>query len=234
MVESDLTEEETVAPEQMAASVDEVVEDVALPAPVLEGVDPEVAAQREAEKFAEGLAQGIAQGERQAREAMQQEVQAQCTVLANVSQELHALLKDSKAFYEPLKRLAMHLAEQIVKTELKVSTQAIEQLIQTCLDELDHPAQGLVVIELNPEDKAHLQAQSPELIRGMRLEAVQDMQPGSVRLFANDAVVEDLVEHRLEALAQSMLVDVATWKAQSTLAKPDTSTQDLESEDVHP
>jgi flagellar biosynthesis/type III secretory pathway protein FliH len=234
MVESDVVDEEAVAPEQMAATVDEVVDDVTLPEPVLEGIDPEEVAQREAAKFAEGLAQGIEQGERQARDAMQQEVQAQCTVLANVTQELHALLKDSTAFYEPMKRLAMHLAEQIVKSELKTSTHAIEQLIQHCLNELDHPAQGLVVIELNPEDKARLQAQSPDLIQGMRLEAVQDMQPGSVRLFANDTVIEDLVEHRLEALAESMLVDVATWKAKSALAKPDVSAQDLESEDVHP
>ncbi|MEY4316546.1 MAG: hypothetical protein RI902_354 [Pseudomonadota bacterium] len=234
MVESDVVDEEAVAPEQMAATVDEVVDDVTLPEPVLAGIDPDVAAQREAEKFAEGLAQGIEQGERQAREAMQQEVQAQCTVLANVTQELHALLKDSKAFYEPMKRLAMHLAEQIVKSELKTSTHAIEQLIQHCLNELDHPAQGLVVLELNPEDKAHLQAQSPELIQGMRLEAVQDLQIGSVRLFANDTVIEDLIEHRLDALAESMLVDVATWKAKSALAKPEVSAQDLESEDVHP
>ena len=234
MVESDVVAEEAVAPEQMAATVDDVVDDVTLPEPVLAGIDPEEVAQREAEKFAEGLAQGIEQGERQARDAMQQEVQAQCTVLANVTQELHALLKDSKAFYEPMKRLAMHLAEQIVKSELKTSTHAIEQLIQHCLNELDHPAQGLVVIELNPEDKARLQAQSPDLIQGMRLEAVQDMQPGSVRLFANDTVIEDLVEHRLDALAESMLVDVATWKAKSALAKPEVSAQDLESEDVHP
>jgi flagellar biosynthesis/type III secretory pathway protein FliH len=234
MVESDVVDEAVVAPEQMAATVDEVVDDVTLPEPVLQGVDPEEVAQREADKFSEGLAQGIEQGERQARDAMQQEVQAQCTVLANVTQELHALLKDSKAFYEPMKRLAMHLAEQIVKSELKTSTHAIEQLIQHCLNELDHPAQGLVVIELNPEDKARLQAQSPDLIQGMRLEAVQDMQPGSVRLFANDTVIEDLVEHRLDALAESMLADVATWKAKSALAKPEVSAQDLESEDVHP
>lgn len=216
------------------ATVDEALEAVSPPEPVMSGISPEEVAQREADKFAEGLAQGIEQGERQARDAMQQEVQAQCAVMAKVTQELQTLLQDSQAFYEPLKRLALHLAEQIVKTELQTSTKALEQLIQACLNELDHPAQGLVVLELNPEDKARLQAQSPELIRGMRLEGVQDLQPGSVRLFANDAVVEDLVEHRLETLAQSMLRDVTTWKAQSQLNKPDRSAQDMESEDVHP
>jgi hypothetical protein len=53
-------------------------------------------------------------------------------------------------------------------------------------------------------------------------------------LFANDTVIEDLVEHRLDALAESMLVDVATWKAKSALATSEVSAQDLESEDVHP
>ena len=234
MAESELTDESTVAPDEMAASVEDVVDDVSLPAPVLAGMDPEVAAQREADKFAEGLAQGLAEGERQARAAMEQEVQAQCTVLANVTQELHALLKDAHAFYEPMKRLSLHLAEQIVKAELQTSTHAIEQLIQRCLDALDQPAQGLVVLELNPQDKARLQAQNPELIRGMRLEAVTDMPAGSVRLFANDAVIEDLITHRLQSLAQSLLVDVSAWQSQSALTAPVASTQDLESEDVHP
>lgn len=234
MAESELTDESTVAPDEMAASVEDVVDDVSLPAPVLAGMDPEVAAQREADKFAEGLAQGLAEGERQARAAMEQEVQAQCTVLANVTQELHALLKDAHAFYEPMKRLSLHLAEQIVKAELQTSTHAIEQLIQRCLDALDQPAQGLVVLELNPQDKARLQAQNPELIRGMRLEAVSDMPAGSVRLFANDAVIEDLITHRLQSLAQSLLVDVSAWQSQSALTATVASTQDLESEDVHP
>lgn len=234
---------EKTAPDGLKSDL--AAEEVVAPEPVHAGIDPDVVAQHEAEKaekFAEGLAQGmekglaqgVAQGESQAREAMQQEVQAKCTLLANVTQELQALLQDSKAFYEPMKRLALHVAEQIVMAELRTSTHAIEQLIQRCLDELDHPAQGLVVLELNPDDKARLQAQSPELIRGMRLEAVHDMAPGSVRLFANDAVVEDLVTHRLQALAQSMLVDVAAWQAHSALAKPAAAAHDMESDDVHP
>jgi len=213
-------------------------------APVVVGIDPEEVAQREAEHFAQGLAQGIEQGERQAREAMQQEVAAQCAVLSAVTHDLNALLQDPKKFFEPLKRLALHVAEHVVMKELSTSTEAIERLVQRCLDELDHPAKGAVVVELSPQDKERLQAQDSALVAGMRLDAVKGMKPGSVRLFANDTVVEDLVEHRLEALARSLLVDVEDWRAKSALAQPEvvasesepeseSEIEDVEPKDVH-
>ena len=74
------------------------------------------------------------------------------------------------------------------------------------------------------------------------LDAVHDMKPGSVRVFANDMIVEDLVEHRLEALARTLLIDVDSWRKQSALAKPEApevveeDTQEVieEAADVHP
>jgi flagellar biosynthesis/type III secretory pathway protein FliH len=159
-----------------------------------------------------------------------------------VSHDLNALLQDPKKFFEPLKRLVLHVAEHVVMKELSTSTEAIERLVQRCLDELDHPAKGAVVVELNPQDKERLQAQDSALVAGMRLDAVKGMKPGSVRLFANDTVVEDLVEHRLEALARSLMVDVEDWRAKSALAQPEavapeseseSEVQDVEPKDVH-
>jgi flagellar biosynthesis/type III secretory pathway protein FliH len=245
--ESDLAESELITdssagePQALGAEMDDVLAQEPVPpeTPVLVGIDPQEVAQREAEQFERGLAQGIEQGERQAREAMQQEVAAQCAVLSSVTQDLNALLQDPKKFFEPMKRLALHVAEHVVMKELSTSTEAIERLIQRCLDELDHPAQGVVVVELNPQDKERLQAQSSDLVKGMRLDAVKGMKPGSVRLFANDTVVEDLVEHRLEALARSLLVDVEDWRAKSPLAQTEielseSEVEDVEPQDVHP
>jgi hypothetical protein len=48
-----------------------------------------------------------------------------------------------------------------------------------------------------------------------RLVADTHLLPGSVRVRADDAVVTDLVEHRLESLAQSLLSAPKTWQAQS-------------------
>jgi flagellar biosynthesis/type III secretory pathway protein FliH len=159
---------------------------------------------------------------------------AQRVVFENVANELGALMADPKKFFEPLKRLAMHLAEQVVLGELQTSSQGIERLVQRCLDELDHPVQGAVVLELNPEDKDLLQAQGGDFIKGMRLEAVHDMQRGSVRVFANDTVVEDLVYHRLEGLAKALLIDVEAWREKSPLAQRILEVQEeAEDGDVH-
>jgi hypothetical protein len=46
--------------------------------------------------------------------------------------------------------------------------------------------------------------------------------------------VEDLVEHRLEALARSLLVDVEDWRAKSALAQPEVEVSESEVEDVEP
>jgi flagellar biosynthesis/type III secretory pathway protein FliH len=186
--------------------------------------------------LAQGLEQGLAEGREQGMkeglalaEAQACELQAQTEqeaavthdVMTEVSAKLNALLEDPTQFFEPLKRLALHLAEQVVKCELRTSSHAVEQLVQRCLDDLDHPAKGAVVIELNPEDKARLQAGGSDLMQGMRLDAVHDLKPGSVRVFANDMIVEDLVEHRLEALARTLLIDVDSWHKQSALVKPE-------------
>ena len=169
----------------------------------------------------EGKALGLTEGEAQARQAAAEEMAAQRVVFENAAQELHALIDDPKKFFEPLKRLALHVAEQVVLGELQTSSTAIERLVQRCLDELDHPVHGAVVLELNPADKERLQAQGSEMIKGMRLEAMADMKPGSVRVFANDTVVQDLVEHRLASLAQALQVDEAAWRDKSPLLKPE-------------
>jgi len=184
---------------------------------------------------AQGKEQGMAEGDAKARADAAGEIAAQRVLFENVSRDLAALLADPKKFFEPLKRLAIHIAEQMVVGELQTSTQALERLVQRCLNELDHPVHGAVVLELSPEDKARLQALDSEMIKGMRLEAVHDMQPGSVRVFANDTVVEDLVEHRLEGLAKALLVDVDAWREKSPLAQRilDVQQEEAEDGDVH-
>lgn len=200
------------------------------------------------EGYAKGLDEGMEIGEKRANDTYADELAAQREVLTNAASGLQTLLADSKQFFEPMKRLALHLAEQLVLGELSASPQAMERLVQRCLDELDHPAQGVVVLELHPDDKARLQKHGSEFTRGMRLEAVHDLKPGSVRVFANDTVVEDLVENRLQALVASLQIDEAAWRKQSALlthdeAKPTVEAEavdfvepenQVESDDVHP
>jgi flagellar biosynthesis/type III secretory pathway protein FliH len=182
-----------------------------------------------------GKEQGLAEGEAKVRAEVADEMAAQRVVFENVATELGALIADPKKFFEPLKRLAMHMAEQVVLGELQTSSKGIERLVQRCLDELDHPVHGAVVLELNPEDKELLQSQGGDFIKGMRLEAVHEMQRGSVRVFANDTVVEDLVDHRLEGLAKALLIDVDAWREKSPLAQRilEVQQEEAEDDDVH-
>ena len=182
-----------------------------------------------------GKEQGLTEGESKVRAELADEMAAQRVVFENVATELGALIADPKKFFEPLKRLAMHMAEQVVVGELQTSSKGIERLVQRCLDELDHPVHGAVVLELNPEDKELLQAQGGDFIKGMRLEAVHEMQRGSVRVFANDTVVEDLVDHRLEGLAKALLIDVDAWREKSPLAQRilEVQQEEAEDDDVH-
>lgn len=178
-----------------------------------------------------GHAQGMAAGEAKTRAELAEEMAAQRVVFENAATELSALIADPKKFFEPLKRLALHIAEQVVVGELQTSSKGMERLVQRCLDELDHPVHGAVVLELNPEDKARLQAHGGDFIKGMRLEAVADLKTGSVRVIANDTVVEDLVEHRLEGLAKALLVDEDAWREKSPLAQRNLDVQQEEAED---
>ena len=191
--------------------------------------------QGKAEGLEAGKEQGLAEGEAKVRAEVADEMAAQRVVFENVANELGALIADPKKFFEPLKRLAMHVAEQIVVGELQTSSKGIERLVQRCLDELDHPVHGAVVLELNPEDKELLQTQGGDFTKGMRLEAVHDMQRGSVRVFANDTAVEDLVDHRLEGLAKALLIDVDAWREKSPLVQPilEVEQQEEEDDDVH-
>ena len=167
-----------------------------------------------AEGLEEGIARGIEQGERQAREAMEEEVAIQCEVLSQVAEGLHDLLQDPQRFFNPLKRLALNMAQHIAKHEISISPHAIDALVQNCLNELDHPIKGAVVVELNPQDKKLLETLTAASLQGVHLEAVAQLASGSVRVIANDMVVEDLIENRLEALTRSLALKEVTPRAE--------------------
>jgi flagellar biosynthesis/type III secretory pathway protein FliH len=122
----------------------------------------------------------------QALAAQKQEIFAtldeQKTLLKEVTDKLQALSDNPQALFEPLKRLALHISEHMVLAELNLSGQAIERLVQRCLDEIDLHGQPQVVIELNPQDKSRLQEMAGDVMSQMQIQAVPTLQPGSVRV----------------------------------------------------
>ena len=192
----------------------------------LSGLDAEAIEKIKTEAYERGVADGKKlQQEAAAEEA--EEAQAESLtaladkanqLLVNIEQGVGALQENPAAWNEPLKRLALHLAEQLTLTELSISSSGIQNMIDRCIETLDVQSVSSVVVELNPSDMALLQnhkAAPGEKTHQWRLVADTHLLPGSVRVRADDAVVSDLIEHRLETLAQALLQDTKPWQAQT-------------------
>jgi flagellar biosynthesis/type III secretory pathway protein FliH len=210
-------------------------------------VDAQALEEVRAQAFAEGMAQGREQGLQDARhnQAAEQAAHAQAhehqatQLLQTIAHGMAELRQDPDALFEPLKKLALHLAEELVLGELNVGPQAIDRLVQRCVDTLDTSASTPLVIQLNPSDLAVLRSH-PETESDRpdhwTWEVDNHLSPGSVRIKANDTVVSDFVEHRLTALAQSLLKPETPWASQSAF-NPDRFAQRQSAsavEDVQP
>jgi type II secretory pathway pseudopilin PulG len=139
-------------------------------------------------------------------------------LLTAIQQAMGEFRQDPASLFEPLKKLALRLAEELVLGELSVSPQAIDRLVQRCVDTLDTSASTPLVIQLSPSDLALLR-EHPETESDRpdhwTWEVDASLLPGSVRIKANDTVVSDFVETRLTALAQSLLKPESAWTSQS-------------------
>jgi flagellar assembly protein FliH len=199
----------------------------------------------------EGMTQGVEEGMRQGLEKAQDQskaeieaalaeqktqmsevLQTQLHMLEQLQQQWQAFIEEPQALYEPLKRLALHISEQLVLAELTLSGQAIERLVQRCLDEIDWQGQSIVTVELHPQDKARLEELGAEVIKQMQLQAVHGLNPGSVRLVVNDSQIEDLVEHRLQAIANRLLNQPEVWREQSAFFRQPLAQRDSQVQDV--
>lgn len=167
----------------------------------------------------EAHARGWDEGHAQAQAAAAAQQAEQVAVLTDLMSSLHGLNHEPQRFFEPLKRLALHMAEQLVRGELQVSGKAVANLVKQALDTLGETREK-VTLHLNPMDADALSDAAPELVAQCAIEADAQLQRGSVRVSVNDAVVEDLIEHRLEALARRVLAQPDAWLEQSTLMNP--------------
>lgn len=173
--------------------------------PVPAGPSAEEVEAMKAEAYAEGLAAGKLLGKQEAEETVAQEQAKDHALLSSVVAALQGLGADQERLFEPMNRLAVRLAEQLVRSELQLSGAAIEQLVRQALAHFDQPTDKAIV-HLHPQDLERF-SRFGESARGLRLEADARLQPGSVRVQVNDTLVEDLIENRLEVLARQLLGD---------------------------
>lgn len=223
--------EEALADESGVADVNakdpaEASTAAATEAPAVSGLDAEAIEKIKQEAYERGLVDGQKMQLASEQAAAEQNEAQSLTALAdkanqllvNIEQGVVALQENPAAWNEPLKRLALHLAEQLALTELSISSGGIQNLIDRCIETLDVQTASSVVVELNPNDMALLQnhkAVPGESAPVWRMVADTHLLPGSVRVRADDAVVSDLIEHRLENLAHALLENPKAWQAQT-------------------
>ncbi len=166
----------------------------------------------------EAYQRGLLEGQALVRSEFENERSKERELMRHLGIELRSISQDPQRFFEPLKRLSLHLAEQLVRAELQLSGQAIHNLIQQCIQQLDHAVEP-VHVSVNPEDLQRLTAMGESVTKHMQLEADALLRPGSVRVRVQDSVVQDLIETRLEPLARRLLAQPEAWMQQSSLVK---------------
>jgi flagellar biosynthesis/type III secretory pathway protein FliH len=173
-----------------------------------------------AEAEARGKEQGVAQGREQLQQELAEQRAQEREIMRGLSIELHAMAENPDRYFEPLRRLALHLAEQLVRAELTVSEQAISQLVRQCLAQLEPPGESAVVT-LHPDDLALIQdAAAQELAQSVSFEGNASLLRGSVQVRRHDARVDDLIEDRLQTLVEQLQINPQSWRDRSVLLKP--------------
>ncbi|MDB0047085.1 FliH/SctL family protein [Porticoccaceae bacterium] len=108
-------------------------------------------------------------------------------------------------FYQPLKKLALHLAEQLVRGELNQSTAVIERLLEEAIKDIEQQGEGPITVNLNASDHQQFTAHLSADLDHLSLRIDSSLSPGSVRITMDDSAVEDLIETRLSALSEKLL-----------------------------
>ncbi len=158
--------------------------------------------------------EGLEAGKAQARAELQQEHDTQITQLKTLQEALQKLSFDADALFEPVKKLTVHLAEQLVRGELAQSGQTISRLVDNSLRELNASGEKAVIVHLNHED---LEAYRPLVAQfgdSMILRPDSLLERGSVRVSLDGSVVEDLMQRRIDGLKKSLSQPASpSWQA---------------------
>ena len=158
--------------------------------------------------------EGLEAGKAQAKAELQQAHDTEIAQLKTLQEALGKLSFDPDALFEPVKKLTIHLAEQLVRGELAQSGQTISRLVDNSLRELNASGEKAVIVHLNHED---LEAYRPLVAQfgdSMILRPDSLLERGSVRVSLDGSVVEDLMQRRVDGLKKSLSQPAApAWQA---------------------
>jgi flagellar assembly protein FliH len=183
----------------------------------------------------EGELKGIETGQQQVEVLEQQRNKDMQVALGHISQLTNTL---SDELLQPMQTLAVHLAKELVRGELSLSSQAIERLIMLSMEQLQS-TQSTIQVHMNPLEFERLQ-QHKGLPEQLVLQPSNDVSMGSIKVEHGDSWVEDLMEDRLAQISQQAfgfidekLIEPLQMLDDKPLPKPEVeieSTLELEAE----
>jgi len=183
----------------------------------------------------EGELKGIETGQQQVEVLEQQRNKDMQVALGHLSQLTNTL---SDELLQPMQTLAVHLAKELVRGELSLSSQAIERLIMLSMEQLQS-TQSTIQVHMNPLEFERLQ-QHKGLPEQLVLQPSNDVSMGSIKVEHADSWVEDLMEDRLAQISQQAfgfidekLIEPLQMLDDKPLPKPEVeleSTLELEAE----
>ena len=159
------------------------------------------AEQAQEQLLAEAYESGRVAGEKKVTDRIQHHEAALLAVIAGL-QKSQANLSE---FFEPLTRLSLHLAQELVRGELTLSNTVIERLVKSAIDTIESSGEGPIVAGLNVEDYRGLDQEFRD--RYAHVEFVKDhhLAAGSVRVTMDATAIEDFIEDRLQTLADQIM-----------------------------
>jgi len=101
-------------------------------------------------------------------------------VLAKLTEDIRDNQKNKHEFYTPLKKLALHLAEQLVRGELNISDEAINRLVKAALDDVQASGEDHTVLNLHPSDLEKIQPNLGSDFSHLELRADSQISQGSL------------------------------------------------------
>lgn len=147
--------------------------------------------------YAAGLKEGRARAQQEIRRLMQAAEQAE-SLIANEGEQFAAEMLD----------LALDLARQMVRTELKVRRESLLAVVREALDCLPHGAGGAQLV-MNPADVELVRGHVGEELKAGAIRLVEDhrIEPGGCRIVSPACEVDATLATRWKRLVATLGVD---------------------------
>lgn len=174
--------------------------------------------------FKEGFQQGSQQAESKYHDALK--------TVQRLAQNLQTKQDNVAEFYDPLKKLSLHLAQELVRGELALSQHSIQRLVREAIDLIEQQGASKIIVTLHPDDAEGMLNISDAPIEDIDIRTDTDLSRGSVRVTMGDTVIEDLIESRLQDIADQIYQSNTSQDKNTEISNEETNTDESLDEDI--